>query len=337
MPPARAKSPCAHGNETSGGPIEFLDRAPKARAFLAAVLLAPLLFLLLTSAADAAEVDLPSPPGLQLAPGAPMAPVSAIGGPSSATPAAAEPRLALGSRGQQVRDLQRELRRRGTRVSVDGAYGPGTARAVSALQRRFRMIPTGVADAAFLRRMGLRLRGVASVAAAACTSTVLGIVDPPPPAVVGSTPPPILSPLRGTVSSPFGPRGGRMHEGIDIPCDTGFPVAAAAGGRVVAAGYDGAYGNLVVIERDGGMSTAYGHLSQIAVSVDQLVGAGQQIGLVGSTGRSSGAHLHFEIRLSSGPVDPLPYLDGLLPPPAVADVPPQDPEQPLARAADAGG
>jgi len=110
------------------------------------------------------------------------------------------------------------------------------------------------------------------------------------------------------VSSPFGPRWGRMHEGLDIAAPTGRPVRAAKAGVVTIAAASGAYGNLVVIEHAPGEQTRYGHLSAFAVQKGAPVSIGQVIGRIGSTGRSTGPHLHFEIRFGGLAVDPLPYL-----------------------------
>jgi murein DD-endopeptidase MepM/ murein hydrolase activator NlpD len=99
-----------------------------------------------------------------------------------------------------------------------------------------------------------------------------------------------------------------MHEGIDIGVPTGTPVVAAAAGQVIHAGWLGGYGNLVVIDHGGNLATAYGHQSSIAVSCGQSVSQGQVIGYVGSTGRSTGPHLHFEVRINGGAVDPYGYL-----------------------------
>ena len=103
-------------------------------------------------------------------------------------------------------------------------------------------------------------------------------------------------------------RWGRMHEGIDITCPTGTPVRAAAAGTVIYAGWLGGYGNLVVVDHGGGLSTAYAHNSSFASSVGQSVAAGQVIAYSGSTGDSSGPHVHFEVRVGGGAVDPLGYL-----------------------------
>jgi murein DD-endopeptidase MepM/ murein hydrolase activator NlpD len=118
----------------------------------------------------------------------------------------------------------------------------------------------------------------------------------------------MIWPVGGAVTSPFGWRWGRMHEGIDIGVGYGTPIRAAAAGTVVYCGWEGGYGNLVVLDHGGGIATAYGHQSAIAVSCGQQVSQGQVIGYVGSTGHSTGPHLHFEVRVGGNAVDPLGYL-----------------------------
>jgi murein DD-endopeptidase MepM/ murein hydrolase activator NlpD len=103
-------------------------------------------------------------------------------------------------------------------------------------------------------------------------------------------------------------RWGRMHEGIDIAGSSGTPIAAAASGTVIVAGWSGGYGNLVVIDHGNGISTAYGHNSSLAVSVGQTVGQGAIIAGMGTTGHSTGVHCHFEVRVNGAAVDPLGYL-----------------------------
>jgi murein DD-endopeptidase MepM/ murein hydrolase activator NlpD len=115
-------------------------------------------------------------------------------------------------------------------------------------------------------------------------------------------------PVNGPVTSPFGMRWGRMHEGIDIAAASGTPIHAAGSGTVIYAGWMEGYGNLVVIDHGGGLATAYAHQSAIASSVGQHVAQGDVIGYVGSTGHSFGPHLHFEVRVNGAPVDPLGYL-----------------------------
>jgi murein DD-endopeptidase MepM/ murein hydrolase activator NlpD len=118
----------------------------------------------------------------------------------------------------------------------------------------------------------------------------------------------LIWPVLGPVTSPFGWRWGRMHEGIDIGAASGTAIRAAAAGTVIYAGWLGGYGNLTVIDHGGGLSTAYGHQSSIAAGYGASVAQGQVIGYVGSTGHSTGPHLHFEVRVNGVPQDPLGYL-----------------------------
>lgn len=116
-------------------------------------------------------------------------------------------------------------------------------------------------------------------------------------------------PTVGQINSPFGMRGREFHTGIDIGQSKGAPVRASNGGTVTFTGRRGGYGNLVIINHGGGIETYYAHNSSITVSVGQQVEKGQQIATVGSTGRSSGCHVHFEIRVNGSPVNPLNYLN----------------------------
>lgn len=115
-------------------------------------------------------------------------------------------------------------------------------------------------------------------------------------------------PVNGTVTSGYGWRWGRLHEGVDIAAPSGTPIWAAAAGTVIYAGWLGGYGNLVVVDHGNGLATAYAHASAVLVSVGQSVGQGETVSLVGSTGNSSGPHLHFEVRVNGSAVDPLLYL-----------------------------
>jgi len=107
------------------------------------------------------------------------------------------------------------------------------------------------------------------------------------------------------INQPFIP--GR-HPGIDLHASYGDPIHACRAGVVVSAGWLGGYGNAVIIDHGGGMATLYGHQSRMAVTAGQQVTAGQVIGYIGSTGYSTGPHLHFEVRINGNPVDPAPYL-----------------------------
>jgi len=118
----------------------------------------------------------------------------------------------------------------------------------------------------------------------------------------------LIWPVDGVVVSGYGMRWGRLHEGIDITAASGTPIRAAAAGTVIHSGWLGGYGLLVVIDHGNGLATAYAHNSSNLVSVGARVEQGQTIALVGSTGNSSGPHVHFEVRVNGVAVDPLLYL-----------------------------
>ncbi|MDP8909101.1 MAG: peptidoglycan DD-metalloendopeptidase family protein [Chloroflexota bacterium] len=122
----------------------------------------------------------------------------------------------------------------------------------------------------------------------------------------------LATPVNGVITSRFGEdRGTHSHSGLDIAAPTGTPVVAAACGLVSEAGWsDGGYGNLVCIGHTEAVATCYAHLSGVATAVGAYVEKGQVIGYVGSTGNSTGPHLHFEVRENGVPRDPEPYLDG---------------------------
>jgi murein DD-endopeptidase MepM/ murein hydrolase activator NlpD len=117
----------------------------------------------------------------------------------------------------------------------------------------------------------------------------------------------LVWPVGGPVVSGFGWRWGRMHEGIDIAAGYGTPIHASAAGTVIYAGWMGGYGNLIIIDHGGGLATAYAHQSSFAVGGGS-VSQGQTIGYIGCTGHCFGPHLHFEVRVNGGAVDPLGYL-----------------------------
>jgi murein DD-endopeptidase MepM/ murein hydrolase activator NlpD len=118
-----------------------------------------------------------------------------------------------------------------------------------------------------------------------------------------------LSSNFGSRSDPFNGHK-RMHQGIDIPGPLGTPVYATADGVVAVAEYNsGGYGNLVEIDHGNGMQTRYGHLSRLVAQPNEFVRRGQLIGLMGSTGRSTGSHLHYEVRIDGNAVNPIPYIE----------------------------
>jgi murein DD-endopeptidase MepM/ murein hydrolase activator NlpD len=126
----------------------------------------------------------------------------------------------------------------------------------------------------------------------------------------------LLWPVEGLLTSPFGERdhvmgggGTKFHAGVDLSVPTGTPVQAAQDGIVLLAGVNGAYGKVIKLEHAHGVTTLYAHNSRLLVHVGQHVKAGQVISLSGSTGRSTGPHVHFEVHKDGLPVDPLSYLE----------------------------
>lgn len=140
------------------------------------------------------------------------------------------------------------------------------------------------------------------------TIKAVGTKEKPKTASTGS----FSWPISGRINSYFGGRYifGRYsyHSGIDIAASYGASIRAADGGKVTFAGYKGSYGNLVVITHDNGTQTYYGHNSSLLVSAGQKVSKGQAIARAGSTGRSTGTHCHFEVRVRGSAVNPLNYL-----------------------------
>ncbi len=126
---------------------------------------------------------------------------------------------------------------------------------------------------------------------------------------------PSLWPVNGKLESgfgirhnPFGGSGLEVHTGQDIEASLGTPIVAGARGTVIFVGWQNGYGRLIIIDHGGGLTTRYGHLSEFNVEQGQEVARGQFIGRVGSTGRSTGPHLHYEVRINDEAVDPVPYL-----------------------------
>lgn len=117
-----------------------------------------------------------------------------------------------------------------------------------------------------------------------------------------------LNPTLGVLTSNFGTRWGRLHSGIDIGADEGEAIRAAKSGRVIFSGTADGYGNYIKIDHGGGLETAYGHCSVLAVNVGDEVERGQTIAYVGSTGNSTGPHLHFEVKIDGEFKNPLDYV-----------------------------
>lgn len=125
---------------------------------------------------------------------------------------------------------------------------------------------------------------------------------------------PTIWPIKGLITSGFGWRksplgdGNEFHPGIDIASTIGTPVVATADGQIVQSGWSGGYGNMVEIDHGNGITSIYGHNSQLVVTVGQTVKKGQVISYVGSTGESTGPHVHYEVRENGTAVDPWKYL-----------------------------
>lgn len=120
---------------------------------------------------------------------------------------------------------------------------------------------------------------------------------------------PLSWPKTGKINSPYGSRSRGFHTGIDISAKTGDPIKAAAGGKVVTAGWTGSYGYCVVIDHNNGLKTRYAHLSKVQCSVGDTVERGEVVGLAGSTGNSTGPHLHFEVIVNGETKNPMNYLN----------------------------
>jgi murein DD-endopeptidase MepM/ murein hydrolase activator NlpD len=207
--------------------------------------------------------------------------------------AAAETRT-IGIRAGQVRALRDELLANENRLAAARASKRESLRNVAESKREY------LHEAAGLAQASATLAGQIQAAQSSNSYSPPGDTTP---SAAG-----FIWPVNGPVTSGFGMRWGRMHEGIDIGVGAGTPIHAAASGRVVYSGWMGGYGNLVAIDHGRGLSTAYGHQSSIAVGNGQIVSQGQVIGYVGCTGHCFGDHLHFEVRINGSAVDPLGYL-----------------------------
>jgi hypothetical protein len=192
-------------------------------------------------------------------------------------------RLAPAMTGWDVAELQFALAWHGfPSGAIDGGFGSHTERALIRFQRW----------------AGLPAIGVAGPA------TIRALLGPLPRCPIS-----LAWPLQAPVGSPFGPRATGFHPGIDLPAPPGTPVAAAAAGRVIFAGYDGSgYGTLVEVAHSSGVVSIYAHLSAVSVRAGRFLSAGTRVGTVGSTGESTGPHLHFEVRVRGAAVDPIPAL-----------------------------
>ena len=198
-----------------------------------------------------------------------------------------------GDRGWDVAAMQYILARRGYPPgAIDAVFGPMTDTALRNFQRALGLSADGLAGPATIAglRHGSASRGT--------TPVVNGPVR-------------LLRPVGGRIGDGFGARrkGGRTHTGIDFPVQAGTQIGAAGVGVTEFAGWNsGGYGNLVVVRHRLGYTTWYAHLSTITTFVGERVTGGTRLGFVGSTGNSTGPHLHFELRKNAVPIDPVPYL-----------------------------
>lgn len=169
--------------------------------------------------------------------------------------------------------------------AIDGVFGSASTRAVLAYQRSAGLGADGLAGPATIRALRAGRGG-------------------------GPTGPVrFFRPVRGPIGDGFGWFAGRRHTGLDFPVDHGTRVGAAGRGVTTFAGFNtGGYGNLVVVKHRLGFTTWYAHLSRITTWPGERLVGGTRIGLVGSTGRSTGPHLHFEVRRYDAPIDPMPWM-----------------------------
>ena len=199
-----------------------------------------------------------------------------------------------GRRGWDVAALQYLLARRGYPPgAIDGVFGP----------------VTGLAVRNYQRALGL---GVDGLAGPVTLASLRSRSTPPSPSPSPQGPVRFLRPVAAPINSVFGEkrdRGRRRHSGIDFKAWTGTRVGAAGVGVTEFVGRNqGGYGNLVVVRHRLGFTSWYAHLSAITTYVGESLNGGTRIGLVGSTGNSTGPHLHFEVRRWGTPIDPMPYL-----------------------------
>ncbi|HEX6603141.1 MAG TPA: peptidoglycan DD-metalloendopeptidase family protein [Solirubrobacterales bacterium] len=205
-------------------------------------------------------------------------------------PALGSRTMRIGNRGWDVAALQFLLQRAGHGPGrADGVFGPLTQAAVLRAQRA-----AGI--------------GADGLAGPATIDTLRGRPDAPGDTPTG--PVRFLRPVAGPTGDGFGaPRSGYRHQGIDFPVPAGTLVGAAGVGTTIFAGYNyGGFGNLVVVQHRLGYTTWYAHLSSITSWVGEEVEGGTRLGYVGSTGRSTGPHLHFEVRRYDTPIDPAPLF-----------------------------
>ena len=208
---------------------------------------------------------------------------------------------------ERVAQQQREIASQAEGLRNDRALAlAASSNRVNVLASQENHLQEESREIAALARRAERTAAAASrnaAAAAPAASTASGATSAAPVSGGGW-----VWPVSGPVTSEFGFRWGRQHEGIDIGGPSGTPIYAATAGTVTYAGTMGGYGNMVLVDHGGGVVTAYAHQTQILVSVGTQVSAGQQVGTVGSTGNVTGPHLHFEVRVGGIARNPRGYL-----------------------------
>jgi len=254
---------------------------------------------LFSASVTAAGIEIPDPAGTSVQP-PPTGPGIAASAPIAAAPTSPVTptvvALRPGSRGAQVRDLQRELRRRGARISIDGRYGPTTKRAVIRLQRRLGLPVTGVADLRLLRRLGIQV----SVIAGGPAQRTPGILKAFP--VLGDY---------DYIDSWGAPRSQGSHEGTDVMAARNTPLVAVADGTItrMSRTSSGLGGIRLWLTDSAGNAFYYAHMQFITEGLNEgtAVRAGQIVGGIGDSGDAQGGptHVHFEIHpFGRGPVNP---------------------------------
>ena len=203
--------------------------------------------------------------------------------------------------GQIIRDGQREIARR--EAQRRAALTTTTTSTTTTTAAPTTTTPESDGDT---------VDGDGSPTSGSSTTTTTTSEQPAPPAIDPAEAN-LIWPTTGPVTSPFGPRrhpvlgGTRLHAGIDISNSLGAPIWAAQAGEVIYSGTMRGYGNVVMVDH-GGFVTLYAHMSARSVTKGQVVSQGQEVGKVGSTGYSTGNHLHFEVRVNGDPQDPMKYL-----------------------------
>jgi murein DD-endopeptidase MepM/ murein hydrolase activator NlpD len=228
-------------------------------------------------------------------------------------PALGSRAMRVGDQGWDVAALQYLLQRAGHGPGrADGLFGSLTKAAVERAQGA----------------VGISVDGVAGPQTIAALRGGSPTEDATPEPTAPGGPVSFLRPVAGPTGDGFGaPRSGHLHSGIDFPVPYGTEVDAAGVGTTIYAGYNyGGYGNLVVVQHRLGYTTWYAHLSSITTSVGAAVEGGTPIGYVGSTGNSTGPHLHFEVRRYDTPIDPAPMLLDIVARPSAAGAEARSPE-----------